>query len=186
MFCEGLDANGNRMLDYSNPKVQQEYLKPLLNRIFSIWNFDGVKIDFLADRNHPTSKALDHKWHGQEYYLLGLYRLIYEYVSSLKEDFCIYGTAQHPEFEAYQSVIGLEEGYTPDDIYVESRCALQDKLMPTTPVTAHFNYFCSSMKEFTRQAHTGGAIVQIPPIFQDLSGYKPDEEYFSLLKEQLC
>ena len=51
--------------------------------------------------------------------LLGLYRLIHKYVSSQKEDFCIYGTA--PEFEPYQSVLGLEEGYEPDDIYIESR-----------------------------------------------------------------
>lgn len=185
MFCEGADAHGNRMLDYSNPRVQDEYFKPLLNKIFSRWNFDGVKIDFLADRNHSTAKTLDREWHGQENYLLGLYRLIHEYVSSIKDDFCIYGTAQHPEFEPYQSIIGLEEGYKPDDIYIESRCALQKKLMPSIPVTAHFNYFCSSMKEFVQQARNGGGIVQIPPIFQDLSGYEPDEEYFAFLREQL-
>jgi hypothetical protein len=185
MFCEGVDAYGNRMLDYSSTRVQEEYLNPLLNKIFSVWNFDGVKIDFLADRNHSTAKAMDHQWHGQEYYLLNLYRLIYESASSQKDDFCIYGTAQHPEFEPYQSVIGLEENYVPDDIYIESRSALQSKLMPSTPVTAHFNYFCSSMKEFVKQCREAGAIVQIPPIFQDLSGYRPDEEYFNSLRKLL-
>ncbi len=72
MFCKGLDVHGERLIDYSSPRVQREHLAPLMRRMFSAdpdcWNLDGVKIDFLADRHHLGARVADDTWHGQERY----------------------------------------------------------------------------------------------------------------------
>jgi len=189
MFCEGLDAYGERRLDYSSPRVQHEYLEPLMRQFFSAdagcWNVDGVKIDFMADRNHPGADVADRQWHGQELYLLNFYRLVWELAHQHKDDVCIYGTAQHPTFAAYQNVFGLEETYTPECHWIPSRGHLQSTLMPGTAVTAHFNYFCDAAEPFMRHCSAWDIIPQIPPLFEDLAGYRPDALYFSMLRQSM-
>ena len=190
MFCRGLDVRGERLIDYSSPRVQREHLAPLMRRMFSAdadcWNLDGVKIDFLADRHHPGAKPADVAWHGQERYLLNFYRRVWDLAHEHKDDVCLYGTAQHPAFAPWQNLLGLEETCTPECGWIPSRARMQSALMPGTAVTAHFNFFCESAKPFIDHCASTGFIPQIPPLFEDLAGCQPDARYFETLRKSMA
>ena len=190
MFCRGLDVRGERLIDYSSPRVQREHLAPLMRRMFSAdadcWNVDGVKIDFLADRHHPGAMPTDSAWHGQERGLLNFYRRVWELSHEHKDDVCLYGTAQHPAFAPWQNLLGLEETNTPESRWIPSRAQMQSSLMPGTAITAHFNFFCKGVESYIGHCASNGVIPQIPPLFEDLAGYHPDSRYFETLRKTMA
>lgn len=54
------------MIDFSNPKVQKEYVEPLARLFFSsepdCLDADELKLDFMADKIHPVFPVYDTEW----------------------------------------------------------------------------------------------------------------------------
>ncbi len=84
------NRHGAQMRDYSNPRTQQEYLKPLFHQMFSsdpgCYDLDGVKTDFLADKVHADMPLYDESWRGEENYFVQVTRLFYEEMKRHKPD----------------------------------------------------------------------------------------------------
>jgi len=189
MFCEGVNSYGMRVMDFSRKNVQEDYLKPLVRRFISpepdCWGFDGLKIDYLADRYHASTHVEDRSWHGQEFFLLNLYRITHETAKGAKKDACMYTTAQNPFFSRYQDVNALEETFTPDVEFIRRRIPLTKKLLPHEKVTPHFNYYCNATIPYLEVCREAGYIPQIGILFKDLTGYEPGQEYFRILRKAL-
>lgn len=94
-----LNRHGNRWRDYSDPKVQDGYLKPLFRTLFSsddgCYDLDGVKTDFLADKVHPDTPVVDPSWRGEERYFFKVTELFYSEMRKHKSDALHMGCAGH-------------------------------------------------------------------------------------------
>jgi len=91
------NKHGGRWRDYSDPKVQDGYLKPLFRTFFSsesgCYDLDGVKTDFLADKVHAETPVCDPAWRGEERYFLKVTELFYREMRKHKPDACHLGCA---------------------------------------------------------------------------------------------
>ncbi|XHR27128.1 MAG: TIM-barrel domain-containing protein [Chthoniobacteraceae bacterium] len=94
-----LNRHGNRWRDYSDPAVQENYLKPLFRKFFSAepdcYDLDGVKTDFLADKVHPETPVHDPSWRGEETYFVKLTEMFYREMRQHKADAMHLGCAGH-------------------------------------------------------------------------------------------
>ena len=98
---DGLWTNkhGCRWRDYSDPRVQEGYLKPLFRALFSpeagCYDLDGVKTDFLADKVHPETPVANPEWRGEERYFYQVTRLFHAEMRRHKPDALHLGCAGH-------------------------------------------------------------------------------------------
>ncbi len=104
IFPAGMPA-----VDYSHPRVQAEYVQPLLRRLFSdepgCYNLDGIKTDYLATKVWPQMHPYDPTWRGEERFLLNIQRLFYEGLRRYKPDGMLMGSCAHPHFSPCQDVV---------------------------------------------------------------------------------
>ena len=91
------NCHGRMMADFSKKSAQEEYLKPLMRRLFSsepgCYDLDGVKTDYQADKIHPDLPAEDPAWRGEENYFRHLYALFTSEMRRYKPDACHIGCA---------------------------------------------------------------------------------------------
>ena len=87
---EWRNRHGIRWRDYSDPAVQENYLKPLLRFFFSAepdcLDIDGIKTDFIADKIHPETPLANPEWRGEERYFQKITELIYTEMRRHKPD----------------------------------------------------------------------------------------------------
>lgn len=97
------------MIDYSNPKVQNEYVEPLAKTLFSsdpdCLDADGLKLDFLADKLHPLFPVHDIEWRGEERFNHGYQSLMYRLLKQWKPDGQVLGGTAHPHFIDCQDLV---------------------------------------------------------------------------------
>jgi len=97
------------LIDYSNPRTQEEYVRPMARYFFSsepdCLNADGLKVDFMADKVHPGFGTHDPSWRGEERFLLNTQRLLYDLMKSHKPDAMLLGCTAHPFFGSCQDLI---------------------------------------------------------------------------------
>lgn len=110
-LCGGgvLGRHGMPMVDFSNPKVQREYLEPLARAFFSsepgCLDADGLKLDFMADKVHPVFPVHNPEWRGEERFTLGWQSLMYRLLKKWKPDGQMLGGTVHPHFIACQDLV---------------------------------------------------------------------------------
>lgn len=119
-LCGGgvLNRHGTPVIDYSNPKVQEEYLQPLFKRLFSsedgCCNADGIKTDFMADKIHPNLPVHDPSWRGEERFIFNTLRLMWDEGRKYKEDWIHQGCTAHPHFEQITSFNRCYDSFSTD------------------------------------------------------------------------
>ncbi|MBI4719970.1 MAG: hypothetical protein HY770_01795 [Chitinivibrionia bacterium] len=110
-LCGGgiLGRHGMPLVDYSHPKVQSDYLKPLVRYWFGddadCLNADGLKLDFMADKIHPVFPVHNHRWRGEECFIHHHIKLLYEMMKEVKPDAQMLGCAAHPHFTDCQDLV---------------------------------------------------------------------------------
>jgi hypothetical protein len=101
--------HGMPMVDFSNPKVQDEYLTPQARFFFSddddCLNADGLKLDFMADKVHPHFPIYNPDWRGEERFSLGWQTFMYQELKRWKPDGQMIGGTVHPAFIGCQDLI---------------------------------------------------------------------------------
>ncbi|HEY3379128.1 MAG TPA: TIM-barrel domain-containing protein [Armatimonadota bacterium] len=100
---------GSPLLDYSNPRAQEEYARPLMRYFFSdepgCLNADGMKTDFMADKIFPEFPVYDRAWRGEERFILHTLELFYAEMRRYKPDGMMLGSVVHPCFIGCQDLI---------------------------------------------------------------------------------
>lgn len=101
--------HGMPLVDFSNPRVQREYLEPLARSWFSsepgCLDADGLKLDFMADKIHPVFPVHDPDWRGEERFIHRWQTLTYRLLKQWKPDGQMLGAAAHPHFVSCQDLI---------------------------------------------------------------------------------
>jgi len=96
-------------VDFSDPKVQEEYLKPTMRYMFSsdadCLNADGLKLDYTAYKVFPEYQVHDLSWRGEEMFVRKTIKLIYDEMKRHKPDGCMIGVALHPYFVDCQDMV---------------------------------------------------------------------------------
>ena len=104
-----LGRHGMPLVDYSNPKVQEEYLKQIIRHWFSndagCLDADGLKLDFMADKIHPVFPVHNPDWRGEERFIHHTIKLWYDMMKTFKPDAQMLGCAAHPHFTNCQDLV---------------------------------------------------------------------------------
>ena len=133
------NKHGCRWRDYSDPRVQEEYLKPLFRTLFSAdadcLDLDGVKTDFLADKVHPETPLSDPAWRGEEIYFLKITELFYREMRSHKPDACHLGCAGHYWLAEFTDLNRTYDVHTSNWLEHEERGRMLACTSPGVPVS---------------------------------------------------
>ena len=104
-----LGRHGMPLVDYSDPKVQEEYLRPIIRHWFSgekgCLDADGLKLDFMADKIHPVFPIHNQDWRGEERFIHRHMKLCYDLMKAIKPDAQMLGCAAHPHFTDCQDLV---------------------------------------------------------------------------------
>jgi|GEM_PF-2408111 len=104
-----LDKYPYPIIDFSNPKVQREYVKPTFRHLFSdepgCLNADGLKLDYLAGKIFPENTVHDISWRGEEIFVHNSIKLMYDEMKKYKPDACLIGISIHPYFIDCQDMV---------------------------------------------------------------------------------
>jgi len=97
------------LVDFSHPRVREEYAEPFLRYFFSdapgCLNADGLKTDFMADKIHPIFSVHDPDWRGEERFIKNTLQLFYDRLKHFKPDGMMLGCSAHPFFTTCQDLI---------------------------------------------------------------------------------
>ncbi|MFZ2657775.1 MAG: TIM-barrel domain-containing protein [Victivallales bacterium] len=110
-LCGGgvLGRHGMPLVDYSNPKVQKEYVAPMVHHWFSgergCLDADGLKLDFMADKIHPVFPIHNPEWRGEERFIHRHQKLWYDLMKEIKPDAQMLGCTAHPHFTDCQDLV---------------------------------------------------------------------------------
>jgi len=89
-------------IDFSNPKVQEEYVKPTIRYMVAgepdCLNADAIKLDYCAYKVFPEYRIHDLTWRGEEMFIHKTLKLIYDEMKKHKPDACMIGSMAHPHF----------------------------------------------------------------------------------------
>ncbi|HEY3417797.1 MAG TPA: hypothetical protein VGM23_13010 [Armatimonadota bacterium] len=129
-----LNRHGMPLIDYSHPRVQEEYLKPMARRWFSdaqdCYNADGIKTDFMADKIHPDMPIYDASWRGEERFIFNTLKLFIEEGRRYKPDFVHQACVAHPYFEELTSVNRCYDNASDDYRIMFERARMQEAFQP--------------------------------------------------------
>lgn len=104
-----LNKNNWPLVDYSNPRVQKEYVEPMVRYLISdgpgCLNADGLTLDFMADKIHPEFPVYDRNWRGEEPFIKNTVQLLYDLMKEHKSDAVMQGCTAHPFFIGCQDLV---------------------------------------------------------------------------------
>ncbi|HEY3415994.1 MAG TPA: alpha-galactosidase, partial [Armatimonadota bacterium] len=177
-------------LDYSNPRIQEEYLFPLLQRIFGQgaddWNYDGLKLDFNALKIFPNMTFYDRDWHGEECYLYRATRLIYQKIKEIRPDAWIMGCTAHPYFSMAQDFCRMYDIHNSDYRAHRERGRMVSALTVGNYLTYDFHFSRERFEGYLQQCQEDGVAMQIGSLLGFPSGCIPLEASdFDLMRRYL-
>jgi len=188
-----LNRHGCRVRDYSMPRVQEEYLRPLFRKLFSsapgCYDLDGVKTDFLADKVHPELMPFDPTWRGEEAYFFKLTALFDREMKRHKPDAVHIGCAGHFWLAEH---IDINRTY---DIWMsplehEARAQMLRHTAPGVPIAYDFYNFVDGLDASFDSAERTQSSIQIGNVLyvRDDAFAPPrvaDAAYYELLRQRL-
>lgn len=188
-----LNRHGCRVRDYSMPRVQEEYLRPLFRKLFSsepgCYDLDGVKTDFLADKVHPELPPFDPAWRGEEAYFRKVTALFDYEMKRHKPDAVHIGCAGHFWLAEH---IDINRTY---DVWMsplehETRGQMLLATSPGVPVAYDFYNFVDGLDVYFDSAERTRASIQIGNVLyvRDDPFAPPrvaDAAYYELLRQRL-
>jgi len=121
------------LVDFSHPRVREEYAEPLLRYFFSdapgCLNADGLKTDFMADKIHPIFPMHDPEWRGEERFIRNTLQLFYDRLKHYKPDGMMLGCSAHPFSTTCQDLIRTYDVPDSQEQHVD-RCVMLNHFNP--------------------------------------------------------
>jgi len=176
-----LNRHGMRMWDFSYPRTQREWLRPLMRRMLSsspgCYDLDGIKTDFTADKIHADMPLHNPDWRGEENYFFHLYRLLRAEMLRQKPDACHMGCAGHPFLAAFMDLNRTFDVHSSDYREHENRALMLEATAPGCPVSLDFHLFTERLAGFFELAKRRGYAIQIGNVLRTrrdaCAGWKP-------------
>lgn len=188
-----LSKHGRRVRDYSKPETQEEYLKPLMRKLFSnesdCYDLDGVKTDFLADKVHADMPVHDPAWRGEENYFYHVTRLFYGEMRKHKNDAMHMGCCGNFWLSEYMDTNRTYDVHNSNYLEHEERGRMLKHTAPG-PVVSYDMHMLENFEKFLASARKNKAAIQVGNLFhiQDdwFSKIRPaDKKYYKLLQKVL-
>lgn len=189
------DKFGRPLPDFSKKSCQEEYLKPMVRRIFSsepgCYDCDGIKIDYAADKVHPELPCEDPSWRGEENYLVHFYGLLRREISRYKTDIQICACAPNWFLAEFLDTNRTGDVYTDDWREHAMRARVLQVCAPGT--VAKFDFSGNTREAFPDYidaARRIGATVQFGNVFTmqgncDVGTGKTTPADFEMLRRHL-
>jgi hypothetical protein len=189
-----LNKHGCRWRDYSDPRVQEGYLKPLFRTLFSdepgCYDLDGVKTDFLADKVHPETPVHDPEWRGEERYFYRTTRLFHEEMRRHKKDALHLGCAGHYWLADLIDLNRTYDVHSSNWLEYEERARMLMCISPGVPpsydmmtCTENTDRWFESARRIGASVEIGNVLHQRPDAFTTVR--PADDDYWSLLRSGL-
>ena len=189
-----INRHGSRVRDYSNPLTQDDYLKPLFQKLFSnapgCYDLDGVKTDFLADKVHPDMPLHDPEWRGEENYIFNITRLFYTEMRRHKSDAIHIGGAGHYWLAEFIDVNRTYDVHNSNWREHEERARMLQATTPGCPVAYDFHQYTENLSHWFASARAHSAAIEIGNVlWTKTNRFSPvaaaDAEYFETLRNEL-
>ncbi len=188
------NKHGCIMRDYSSPKTQEEYLKPLFYKLFShdegCYDLDGVKTDFQADKVHADMPPSDPAWRGEEMTFYQAYKLFYAEMKRHKPDAVHIGGAGNYWLAELIDINRTYDIFSSNTLEHENRARMLMATTPGCPVAYDFHNHVENLDAYLESAKRLGASVEIgnllttkQDIFSDPEPATPD--YYAVLRDSL-
>ena len=166
---EMVNANaryGRTLLDYARPE-SQDYIRKKLDTWFSDgksgWNFDGVKIDFMAEAVYPSRDG-NLEWRGEERLMHHLFKMVNDTIMKYKDSPGILGEAYNPFLSQYCPAFQFEERFDRNLSYIERRPAMAEAMIPGAWLAPHFTYHSDLIITYLEKVRSINAIPQLGKI----------------------
>lgn len=184
--------HGCRWRDYSDPAVQEGYLRPLFRALFSseegCLDLDGVKTDFLADKVHPETPMANPQWRGEEVYFKNVTELFYREMRKHKADACHLGCAGNYWLAEHTDLNRTYDVHSSNWLEHEERGRMLACTSPGVPVSYDMMTCTENTDRWFESAHRLGASVEIGNLLamrKDCPSRPApaDAEYWQLLRK---
>jgi hypothetical protein len=180
------------LADFSHPRVQEEYVKPLMRSLFSdapgCLNADGLKTDFMADKIHPVFPVYDRAWRGEERFIQCTLQLFYDEMKAHKPDAMMLGCTAHPFFIGCQDLIRTYDVPNSQRQHAD-RCTMLRHLNPGNLVSLDMSETRSlaDIEEHLAMAYQENMLYECGRIAPDpnTGEFALGAEYRTLLKRKL-
>lgn len=189
-----LNKHGCRWRDYSDPAVQEGYLKPLFRTFFSrepgCYDLDGVKTDFLADKVHPETPVADPSWRGEEVYFRKVTELFYREMRRHKPDAVHMGCAGNYWLAEFTDLNRTYDVHSSNWLEHEARARMLACTSPGSLLSYDMMTCSENTDAWFESARRLGAGVQIGNVLKvrdDVfsSTRDADPRHLALLREQM-
>ena len=189
------DWTGRPMPDFSKKSCQEEYLKPMIRRLFSsepgCYDCDGLKIDYAAGKVRPELPCENPEWRGEENYLVHFYGMLRQEILKYKKEPQLCACAMNWFVAEFLDTNRTGDLHGDDYLDSEMRARAIQACSPGT--VAKYDFSGSSrqnMVDFIESAKRIGAIVQWGGIFtlankQGLGDRTMTEKDFQVLRDHL-
>lgn len=188
-----LDKFGRPQPDFSKKSCQDEYLKPMIRRIFSsepdCYDCDGLKLDYAADKVHPELPCENPLWRGEENYLVHFYGMLRREIYRYKTDIQLCACSPNWFLAEFLDTNRTGDVYTDDYLEHEMRARVIQACSPGT--TAKYDFSGNTREAFPDYLDSAkriGAITQFANVFGMLSNCdvgepKTTAEDFNMLRK---
>ena len=186
------NRHGYRWRDYSDPKIQEGYLKPLLRKLFSSdagsLDLDGIKTDFLADKIHPETPLFDPSWRGEERYFVKITELIYREMRKSKPDALHLGCAGNYWLAEYIDLNRTYDVHSTNWLEHEERAKMLEATAPGAKVsydmmeaTENLGHYLRSARKMNAAIELGNVLTCRKDVFSPV--VEPDASYFEIIRQ---
>lgn len=181
----------SRWRDYSDPRIQETYLKPLFRKLFSsepgCYDLDGVKTDFLADKVHPETPLRDPSWRGEETYFQKLTALFHREMCRHKPDALHLGCAGNYWLAEFMDLNRTYDVHSSNWREHEERARMLLCTAPGVTVSYDMMNFTENTDRYFESARDLGAAIELGNILlQRKNIFTPvtvaDDAFFDLLR----
>ncbi|HEY9249783.1 MAG TPA: TIM-barrel domain-containing protein, partial [Rariglobus sp.] len=159
------NRHGHRWRDYSDPRIQEDYFKPLMRTLFSsdpgCYDLDGVKTDFLADKVHPDTPLHNPSWRGEERYFTRVTELFHREMRRHKPDALHLGCAGNYWLADLIDLNRTYDVHTSNWLEHEERARMLQCTAPGVPVSYDMHEFNEGLDEYFDSARRLGVSVEL-------------------------
>jgi hypothetical protein len=194
LLCGGgvLSRFGTPLLDYSNPRAQDEYVRPMMRYLFSsepgCLDADGFKSDFMAEKVQASLPVHDSAWCGEEPFILKTMELFHSEMKSYKPDAMHLGCTAHPFFAHVQDAIRTYDVPSSQEQHAD-RAVMIRHFSPGRPVSLDLseNRSLADIEQHIDIAYRNNLLYELPRIsVHATTGEHPlGPDYFPLLRRKL-
>lgn len=186
-----LNKHRCRWRDYSDPHIQNTYLKPLFRKLFSsdpgCYDLDGVKTDFLADKVHPETPLRDPSWRGEEVFFQKITGLFYREMCRHKPDALHLGCAGNYWLAEFMDLNRTYDVHSSNWREHEERARMLQCTAPGVTVSYDMMNFTENMDRYFESARDLGAAIELGNILvQKKNLFTPvtatDDAFFDILR----